>query len=166
VTQRLRVIKKRQRGFAMLVVIIIAALLAMLAGTLLQLVQSDLVMMGQTRRSFESREVAEGAVAQVINDTGFLAQYPPLDHPTLQSPLYPTLGSPFMKPDRTFDANVRLLRIGPPTESSLEQSRIITYEVRALAMVAGNAATTEVVAEVLRTIAYPRGWVPIERHYR
>lgn len=164
---------KTQRGFAMLVVIIIAALLAMIAGSLLKVVQGDLVMVGQTRRLFEAREVAEGTVAQVIDDPSFVVNYPDLSDPDLTSDPYPTAGNFFLsgRDDRDFNATVRLLRMGPPLESSLEQTRTLTFEVRSLGSVNGlvnspGATQAEVVAEVIRMIAYPKGWAPDTRHYR
>lgn len=155
-----------ERGFAMLVVIIIAALLALLAGSLLQLVQSDLVQVGQARRAFEARDTAEGGVAEILNDLDFITEYPALGGGGGLSSDYDSRTSPFVGEGRSYQGSVRLLRVGPPTESSLEQTRVLTYEVRALSSVNDGAAQTEVVAEVLRTIAYPRGWTPDERHYR
>lgn len=154
-----------QRGFAMLVVIIIAALVALLAGSLMQLVGSDLVQVGQSRRALEARDTAEGGVSEILNDLDFVANYPTLNSATMLTN-YNTAGSQFVRDGRTYTGSVRLLRVGPPTESSLEQTRVITYEVRADASVSAQSANAEVVAEVLRTIAYPKGWTPDERHFR
>lgn len=159
--------RRGQRGFALLVVIIIAALVALLASSLMQLVSSDLSQVGQSRRAFEARDTAEGGVSEILNDLDFVSRYPGLAGTSL-SVDYDTSGSRVVDPNtrKTYNGSVRLLRVGPPTESSLEQTRVITYEVRALANVNNGAAQTEVVAEVLRTIAYPRGWTPEEQHYR
>lgn len=157
--------RSSQRGFAMLVVIIIAALLAMLAGSLMQLVQGDLSMVGQARRSFEARDVAEAGAAEVLNDLDFVASYPAMDSASL-SVDYPTGASNVIREGKTYTGAVRLLRIGPATESSLEQTRVLTYEVLATGEANAGAARSEVVSEVLRAVAYPRGWAPDERHYR
>lgn len=154
-----------REGFAMLVVIIIAALLALLATSLMQLVQSDLSEIGQSRKTFEARDTADGAVSEMLNDMGFVDDYPVLGGASLEV-AYNNAGSRFTGEGREYQGSVRLLRVGPATESSLEQTRVITYEVRALADVNGGAAQSEIVAEVLRTIAYPRGWAPQEQHFR
>ncbi len=160
--------RQDQRGFALLVVIIIAALVALLASSLMKLVQSDLTQVGQARRAFEARDTAEGGVAEILNDLDFVGSYPSLAGSSLEVGYTPGGGSTVVDAStgRTYTGAVRLLRVGPPTESSLEQTRVITYEVRAQANVNNGAAQTEVVAEVLRTIAYPRGWTPEEQHYR
>jgi hypothetical protein len=63
-----------QRGFALIIVVLIVALLSIVAVTLLDLVKVDLTITGQNRKNFEARAVADGALYEVFDD--LRTQYP------------------------------------------------------------------------------------------
>jgi Tfp pilus assembly protein PilX len=58
-----------QRGFAVILVVLIVALLSIVAVTLLDLVRVDLTIMGQNRQNFEAAAAADGALFEIWNDT-------------------------------------------------------------------------------------------------
>lgn len=162
--------RKTRRGFAMLVVIIIVALLALMGAAILNVVAEDLEMLGQSRRGFEARTLAEGGVSEMMNDSNVSNLYPDFSTPMLRSSFDPNTevaGSMFnvAAQGRQYQGEIRLLRMGPAVESDIEQTRTVTYEFYALGDYS-QAAQTEFSAEVFNVIGYPRGWSPAERHYR
>ena len=54
--------RSQQRGFVMVVVIIIVALLALMGASIMNVLSEDMQIIGQSRRGFEARALAEGGV--------------------------------------------------------------------------------------------------------
>ena len=162
--------RRQQRGFVLVVVIIIVALLALMGASIMNVLSEDMQIIGQSRRGFEARAVAEGGVSEMMNDTTVSTNYPDLATAGLRTTYNPNslvTTSMFNVPaeGRQYQGEIRLLRFGPAVESDIEQARTVTYEFFAVGDF-NQMAQTEFVAEVFNVIGYPRGWSPAERHYR
>lgn len=60
--------KKQQRGFALIIIVLLVALLALTGATLLDLVTVDLTIAGQHRKVVRAQMVADGAIREVLSD--------------------------------------------------------------------------------------------------
>lgn len=81
-----RTARSDARGFALIVVVLIVALLSLVAATLLNLVKLDLTVVGQNRKNLEARVVADGSLMEIIDDNRVLQadHLPDLTNPTLR----------------------------------------------------------------------------------
>ena len=154
--------KKQQGGFAMFVVVMAVAMTSLVGVALLDMVQLDVLISGNERRSVEAREVAEGALMEIINDEDTPNRLPMLDAPNLRVEHTAGTNSPFS--DNT--ATAELLRIVPITESSHTYSRAIVHEISVESDVAHGESGFEVSAEIYRTASFRPGMVLPRRHSR
>ena len=60
--------RRSRRGFALLIVVLLAALLAVSSVALLDLVNLDLVLVGEQRKTYAARENAMGALQEIMGD--------------------------------------------------------------------------------------------------
>lgn len=180
-----RRMRRDQEGFALLVVVLIVALLAVVGATLLDLVNVDLNLVGQQRRAIEAKAVADGALLEVLDDAELSSYFPTFDDPTLRrtyvangvkdpngTPIqldetnsayvqYPGTSS-----ERTYEANVGLVRVSKVPESSTSLFRGLVYEVSAQSKLNQGLATSEVRAEIVKKVSVGRGTVIPPRHVR
>ena len=181
----------RTRGFALLVVVLLVALIAVAAVALLDIVQVDLLVVGQHRRTMDAQALAVGAMMEVVSDDNLRTQLPDpsvlnlayqyagkqaggyVRDPTgrfLTTPMTP-LNSAYVRDlgtsvERGYDANVELLRVSNPTNTGLTDSQTLTYEVTVIADVNNGETTKEVRAQIARVVAVQSGTLLTTRHAR
>ena len=152
----------------MIAVVMLVAVLALVGVSLLELLRLDLSLVGQSRKNLEAREVAEGAVMEVVNDLDTPSLLPSIGDGSLTNDYAPRPDSPFSDPvsRRDYSARVSLLRVAPLGESSHAWSRALVYEVEVTAKINDGESTAEVRSEVFKTVAFEPGIVLPRRHYR
>lgn len=64
----MRTRKKQERGFALIIIVLLVALLALTGATLLDLVTVDITIAGEHRKVVRAQMVADGAVREVMGD--------------------------------------------------------------------------------------------------
>jgi len=114
----------------------------------------------------DAREVAEGALMEIINDEDTPNRLPMLDAPNLRVEHTAGTNSPFSDNTRRVTATAELLRIVPITESSHTYSRAIVHEISVESDVAHGESGFEVSAEIYRTASFRPGMVLPRRHSR
>lgn len=183
--------QSQARGFALLVVVLLVALIAVAAVALLDIVQVDLLVVGQHRRTMDAQAVAVGAMMEVISDDTLRTQLP---DPSVLSLAYQYAGkqganyvrdptgrfvtipmtaanSAFVRAAGTsveqgYDANVELLRVSNPTNTGLTDSQTLTYEVTVVSSINNGEATKEVRAQISRVVGVQSGTLLTTRHAR
>jgi hypothetical protein len=181
----------KARGFALLVVVLLVALIAVSAVALLDIVQVDLLVVGQHRRTTEAQAAAVGAMIEVVSDDTLRNQLPDLTTPNLayryagpNAGLYmrdPTnrFGTTVMGPTNSayvrdvgtslatgYTADVELLRVGPPQDTGTTRAQAVTYEVTVVSDVNNGEATKEVRTQVQRVVAVQSGIIRTNVHAR
>lgn len=176
--------KGQERGFALIVVVMIVAAISLVAVTLLNFVNLDVVIAGQNRKTFEARAVADCAAFEVLDhaDTpGLLPDFASNNLQYVASDPHGIFGAAgtapagtsycitpgtLDKPAQDYSADVRLLRYVPLTESSLNWSRALVYELRTIGEIDNGDATSEVRAEIWRVASYAPGTLLPRIHAR
>lgn len=156
-----------QRGFTLIVVIMLVAVMAMMAVSLINLIRVDLMLVGQSRRNAAAREIAEGGLMEVINDQDLPNLYPNIGDANLIRTYTPPAASVFTAAsgDR-YDATVSLLRIAPMGESSQGLTRAVVYEVAVTSNYRNGESSAEVRAEIYRPVSWAAGAILPSNHYR
>jgi hypothetical protein len=160
---------KNERGFALIVVVLIVALLAVAAATLLDLVNVDLDLVGQQRRLIGARQISDGAMLEQLNSEQFGTHFP--DFTNVENPL-PTpsdANSLFVNyvgtsVEETYQGKIRLLRFAPVAETSLNMLHAVTYEVSTVSDINNGQASNEARTEIIKIVPYPKG-VMLPRHH-
>ena len=154
-------------GFAHITVMLGEAVGALVAAHMLDMVSLDLVLAGSERRVDEARELAEGSIMEVIEDVDTPTALPVLDDGDLRASWSPSTASPFASSSaRRTSVELRLVRVVPLAESSLQQTRAVVHEVRAVGAVNEDEARHEIRTEVYRVVAFRPGMVIPRRHGR
>ena len=184
-----------EKGFALLFIVMVVAVVAVAAAALLDIVEVDLVIAGEHRRSSIAEAIAEGAILEVQADNTKAALLPNSGGPSL-TVLYAGLdgsgdfvrdpfgldGGPTVMDETNsayvrnnsfltasaregYTAEMRLLRSGPAIGSGINTARVVVYEIRAMSSVNDGAASSEVAAETY-SYAYVREGVVGQRHAR
>ncbi len=162
------------RGFALFIVVLVVALLAVAGGTLLDMVNVDLLIAGEHRRSHKARTLAVGGAMETMADTALTPSNMPIDplNPTwvyasdqggvprrdpagIASAMDETNSSFVRNPgnvnfQESYTSNIRLLRLGPTLDTSVDQATAVFYEVQSVSTVGNGAASKEVRAEIYR----------------
>lgn len=176
----------QQRGFALLVVVLIVALIGVSAVALLDIVNVDLLIVGQHRRSVDVQAVALGAMEEVMGDQRLapVTVWPMFNTPNLRyryagqtganspyfrdpngnfaiSPMDST-NSAYVKnlgtsAEEGYEADINLIRMGPPEDTGLNTARELTYEIRVVAALNGGEASKEVRATTSRRVGMNNG---------
>jgi hypothetical protein len=177
---------KDQRGFALIIVVLIVALLSIVAVTLLDLVKVDLTITGQNRKNFEARMVTEGALYEIFDDAR--TQYPSdlvnwrwvaanpnnllgggaLGQPASSGSGCGVAGSPCTNsafyrpassdlPAQDYAADVCWMSKGPMLDTDLLQSQAVVYQIRVIGEVNNGESTAEHRLEVYRPITIAQG---------
>jgi hypothetical protein len=137
---------------------------------ILQLIRLDLTMTGQSRRSVQARDSAEGAVMEVINNVNTSALLPDLGSPLtgLSVSAPPPGNSPFIDPrvGDSYGVKVNLLRIAPMSESSFAWTRATVYEIDSQSSFHRGDSQAAVRAEVYKAVAFEPGIVLPNKHFR
>lgn len=180
----------RRRGFALLVVMLLVALIGIGAAALLDLVNIDLGIAAEYRKSIEAESASVGAVLETIGETNFERRLPQLDSPNLRTRLVTRqAGAYILDPDdvvgsRTisaadsphidrvgtyaedgYESDVRLLKIVAKEDTSLTRP-VAVYEVRAKASIAGGDASREARSLVYVPTGIQASRVTRQRHAR
>lgn len=183
------------RGFALLVIVLLVALIAVTAVALLDMVQVDLRVVGQQRRSTEAEALAVGAMVEVVSDDSLPLQLPSLPDPAnlpllsyqyagntgvgyqrdpmnrfATSAMTP-VNSAYVRDVGTtieagYEAFADLLRISNPQDTGLTKSQVLTYELTVRGSVNAADSTREVRAQVQRVVATQNGTLLTAVHAR
>jgi hypothetical protein len=159
---------KKQRGFALMIVMVVVALLAVAAITQLCLIVVDLNIVGHNKRSADALAVADGAVMEVIDDQRAASFLPDFTTPQLSSTYTPSPGSAFVDPwaGQNYTAGLKLLRFVPLTESSRTWSHALIYEVDALGDSSNGEGSAEIRSQIFKTVALAPGIILPRIHAR
>lgn len=169
----------RQRGFALFLVVLIVALVAVAGGTLLDFVEVDLIVTGVNRQTKIAHATSVGGVLETIADETLTVPNLPID-PTA-TPVFdyaddsvtPTrnpggVGGPPTAMNEnnsaftrfvgttlqeSYSSDVRMVSVGLAEDTSVNAGRAVYYEVRALSNVADGSASKETRAAVYRYAA-------------
>jgi hypothetical protein len=155
-------------GFALIGVVMLTAALAIGGAILLDVVRVDMIFGKTGRQTEEARQIAEGAVMEVINDQDTPNQLPPLDDSDLTRTYQASSATAFSDPRQgiNFEAELRLIRIVPLAESSMNQTRAIVHEVTTRGTAGHGDASVELRTEIYRVVAFQPGTVLPRRHAR
>jgi Tfp pilus assembly protein PilX len=164
--------RSERRGFSLIVVVIIVALVSVSGIVVLEIVTRDQETWQWTRERVQAREVAEGALMEVANDTATADLLPSLTDSELVKPYEPSANSAYVgdldnvRSAQDYDATISHVRFVPVVESSISYITAMVYEVRTDARVAGGRATQEIHAEAYRVVGLPSGKVLPRMHAR
>lgn len=179
----------RQRGFALLIVMLLVALLGIGAAALLDLVNIDIGIASEYRKSIQAEAASVESILETIGEQNFRRRLPQLDSPTLQTRLVVRqAGAYVLDPDGVvgtvslteansaqieavgtnrengFESDVRLLKIVAKEDTSFNRP-VAVYEVRARSTISGGDASREA-----RSVVYVptgiNGRVTRQRHAR
>ncbi|MCB9655916.1 MAG: hypothetical protein H6729_17455 [Deltaproteobacteria bacterium] len=176
----------RERGFALIVVVLIVALLAVAAVTLLDIVNIDINFTGQKRVRLLADSNAQGAMMEVVTDEQISRSLPdysftdqrhvwaqgntkyPVGAPSVpldssNSAFVRNIGSPL---EETYDADIRLLKYGPVQDTGVDTARALIYEVSTRADVHDDKASREARTEVFLFQPVQSGQRIAPRHAR
>ncbi|MEL6186146.1 MAG: hypothetical protein AAFU79_16090 [Myxococcota bacterium] len=170
--------RRPRRGFALLIVMLLVALIGIGAAALLDLVNIDIGITSEYRKGIEAESASIGAVLESMSVNDFKARLPQLDTPNLRTRLMTRSGGAYQyDPDGVvatraiapadsahidqvgtwaedgYESDVRLLKIVAKENTSFDRP-VAVYEVRARASVSGGDASREA-----RSLIY----VPIDR---
>ena len=171
--------RTEERGFALLMVVIIVALIAIMAAALLDQVQVDLVSVGEHRRTLEAKGNAQGAMGEVLTDprldlfmphpmSGLAASYMSFDGTNYiydgsgVGPGTQVANSAYVTDAGTnvhngYVANLGFLRRSHATESAIGTVVHLVYEVDVESSISTGRATGEARTEISRPVVRPDG---------
>jgi hypothetical protein len=177
--------RSEEEGFALIVVVMIVAAISLVAVTLLNFVNLDIILTGQNRKTVEARTIADGAVFELYDRDDLADFLPDMRDANLQTVVsdphgrfgaagtQPPGGSRFIDPtgsaDRpitNFTADIRFLRFGPIVNTGLNTARGLFYEIRTVGEVNNGDSTSEVRVEVRNMQAFSAGDLLTPRHAR
>lgn len=183
----------KQRGFALLVVVLIVALIGVAAVALLDIVNVDLIIAGQHRQTVDAQAIALGAMYEVISDSrvdGTVLPRPDTvglkyDYAQAQAGGFvrdpgglSATGMTAMNPANSayvrntgtsvaegYAADISLLRLAPQLDSAVDL-RAAVYEVTVESTVSNGAATHQVRTIVSRMVGGLGGRQLTQEHAR
>lgn len=154
-----------QAGFALLMVMLLVAMLAVGALSLLDMVNLDIIMVGEERRYSRAKEAAEGGFSEMVNDTETPDLLPTLNHSTLREDYKAPAASVFIQEFERYEGNFELLRIVPMAESSHTLTRAVVHGLHTTGR-SGSRASADLDVEIYRVMAYRPGTIFPRRHAR
>lgn len=157
--------QRDEAGFALLMVMLLVAMLAVGALSLLDMVNLDIIMVGEERRFSRAKEAAEGGFFEMVNDTETPDLLPTLNHATLRESYTTSPQSVFIAENESYEGNFELLRIVPMAESSHTLTRAVVHGMHARGR-SGSRASADVDVEIYRVMAYRPGTIFPRRHAR
>ena len=182
--------RREQGGFALIIIVLLVALLSIVAVSLLDVINLDLVISGQTRQTREARAVADGVTMEMLShvniDTdvpsgGWLptfSEVPDLsfiiadaDNGVPPPASYYNFNGDVTRSRSTFASEVRFLRYVPVAETSMNWSRALIYEVHTIGEIGPPNSTaidssSENGAEFSRIAYYAPGTLLPQFHAR
>jgi type II secretory pathway component PulJ len=162
--------RRARGGFTLLTLILLLAVGSLAAAVVLVDMGDELELLRLQRQREEAREAAEGGLMEVLNAQSLAAALPDPTTPNLSVTFQPPAQSIFDNPSvyrgqRSYTANVRLVRMAPMLESSHSVVRAVMYEIQVDAQAAdGTSAGVE--AEVYRVAASQSGIIQPRVHGR
>ena len=164
--------KANQRGFSMLYVVGLIGLATITAVLVINTIQLDHRLLGHERQRAVAREAASGGLMEFLNDHRALDVLPTPATPQLRASYNPQTGSFFSKESdenagqRSYNAEIQLLRIVPMLESSHGIVRAVVYDVHIEAEVDSGLTSGRVRAETFKVSSAKPGLVLPRRHAR
>lgn len=149
----------RRAGFALIVVMLLMGMMAVAGLAVIDQVHTELELVGQERRIEDSQVIADGAVMEVINDERTPNLLPDYESTNLHATYTPPTDSPYAAAayGTNYTAEIRLLRFVPVSESSQNWTRALVYEIDATGEVDHAHVSSEVRAQVFKTISVAAG---------
>lgn len=166
----------RARGFALLVVMMIVAVVALGAAALLDLVNVDIGVAAEHRKILAAESASVGALLETVIDPSLGRRLPTPTAPDLQTRLVERSGGAYirdpdgvystvpMDPDDSmyienvgtnledgYESEVTLVRINEPIDSTLSLPKAV-FEVRTKATISGGDASSETRALLYRYV--------------
>lgn len=184
--------RNQRAGFALLIVVLVVALVGVSAVALLDLVNVDLLIVGQHRQTVDAFATAYGAMNEVNADSridGTIRPLPNSPSPTyvyaqkvagtytrdpagivVSQPMTPN-NSAYVKDlgtglEQGYEADISLLRFVPVNDTGLNRVYMAAHETRVIATVANGALTKEVRAVTLQPFTRSNGYIPPRIHAR
>ena len=160
-----------RRGFSLIIVLIVVALLAVLGTIVLSMVTNDEQILGAERMAKEARFGAEGAAMEILNDDDLPTMLPSYAS-SLKTTYLKSNNSAFNRPATQgqaklqYDATIALVRDTAVLESSLTVTRAFLYEVNVESRSNGGEASDEVNVEIYKVFTMPAGTVLPDLHSR
>ena len=177
--------RQDEGGFALLVVVLLVALVGVSGVALLDMVQVDLNIVGQQRKTTRAQTVAVGGMLELLSDTqvgnaanlaqpqpgqtmiryvgtnaGTLMRFP--DGPPTPEALTPSnsavaanLGT---RLEDSYEADISYLRAVPLEDTSLQRVVAIVYEARVASRVYDGEASSEIRSEFFRPVTLSQGY--------
>ncbi|MEM7677106.1 MAG: hypothetical protein AAF449_13975 [Myxococcota bacterium] len=188
--------RPQQRGFALLFIVMIVAVVAVAAAALLDIVEVDLLIAGEHRRSAVAQAIAEGAVIEIQADEAKENMLPTAASPNLTiryagidgagdfvrdpdgvdfGPVVMTnVTSAYVQNNAAvtaaqregYIADMRLIRTGPVINSGVRTAHAVVYEIRVQSSAGGGQASSEVFAEAFQITSVQAGRVGNHMHFR
>ncbi len=181
--------RPQERGFALIFIVMIVAVVAVAAAALLDIVEVDLLIASEHRRSAIAEAVAEGAIVEIqaddnkvnllpdVTNANLLVRYSAVDAtgdfvrdpdaldtgPTLMteaSSAYVRNNAAATAAERQgYTSDIRLLRLGPAINSGNNTVQVVVYEVRAQSSVGSGQGSDQAIAEVFSYASAQSGTV-------
>jgi hypothetical protein len=154
-----------ERGFTMIIVVLVLALILIIGSVVLGLLTTEQRMVGLSRISMDSVNAAEGGFMEVLDDNSLSGALPDFQTPSMSYTYSPSSQSVFNvsassgQPQESYTATVRLVRTAPLQESGINLVRAFIYEVQVESNVNSGQQTSEVDGEVFRVFSLPVGTV-------
>jgi type II secretory pathway pseudopilin PulG len=162
--------RKNRRGFTMVIVVLVLALLVIIGSIVLSQLTSEQKNAWLARLSSDSTNVAEGGFMEVLDDSNLLATLPSYTSPSLQytytdgtncpsQSLFCGRAATTNQSPQTYRATISLVRTAPIQESGISLVRAFVYEVSVVSNINNNQQTGEVDGELFRVFSVPTGTV-------
>lgn len=185
--------RKSRSGFALLIVVLVVALVGVAAVALLDIVNVDLLIVGQHRRTADAVALAYGAMNEVNSDQRVDGTVRPL--PNSPSPTYvyarknglgnyqrdpngvvattpmTDTNSAYVKNlgtslEQGYEATINLLRYQPVNGTGLNRVYAATHETVVVGSINNGEATREVRAITTQPFSRSNGYIPPRIHAR
>ena len=159
-----------EAGFSLLTTVLLLAIASVAAVVVLSSVQDEQDMLRLAKQRDEARETAYGGLMEIMNDQGLSARLPEPETAGMKTAYQPSADSLFdreslYRSQRSYQAEIRLLRVAPMVESSHNTVRAVMYEVRVDAEgPEGSAAGVE--AQIYKVVSSQSGIIQPRTHGR
>lgn len=158
---------RNARGFSLLVVTFVIALVAIASVVLLNMVTVDQTNLRHQRQRFRARELSEGALMEIVNDVQVAEDLPNPTSGNVEMPYQPSAQSAYRRgAEETYEARIKQVRFVPVLESSITKVTAVVYQIETEASIRRGEATSRVDAEAYRVVGLPAGKVLPRVHAR
>jgi hypothetical protein len=133
--------------------------------SLLDMVNLDIIMVGEERRFTRAKEAAVGGLFEMMNDVETPDNLPNLNHSTLREDYVAPAASAFNVQPERYEGRFELLRIVPLSESSHTLTRAVVHGLHTTGR-SGTRASSDIDVEIYRVMAYRPGTILPRKHAR